>query len=182
MALMDIRVYGDPVLETPTLAVQEVDEDIRTLVADMYETMKAAPGIGLAAPQVGVSKRLCLVDLSAGAEPDQLMILINPEIIAEEGYQKEEEGCLSFPGVFGHVERPMNVTVRYMDLDGNKKEIEGDDLLARALCHEIDHLDGMVFINRMSPLKRRLVLKTIRKLQKDGQWEHRPGEGSEERA
>lgn len=182
MALMDIRVYGDPVLETRTEPVEKVDESIRKLVADMYETMKAAPGIGLAAPQVGVSKRLCLVDLSAGAEPDHLMVLINPEIISEEGYQKEEEGCLSFPGIFGHVERPLKAKVRYTDMEGNEKEIEGDDLLARALCHEIDHLDGVVFVNRMSPLKRRLVLKTIRKLQRDGQWEHRPGEGSEERA
>ncbi|NOY24005.1 MAG: peptide deformylase [Acidobacteria bacterium] len=182
MALMDIRVYGDPVLETRTKPVEKVDEAIRTLVADMHETMKAAPGIGLAAPQVGVSKRLCLVDLSAGSDPARLMVLINPEIIAEEGYQKEEEGCLSFPGVFGHVERPMKVTVRYTDLDGTEREIEGDDLLARALCHEIDHLEGVVFINRMSPLKRRLLLKAIRKLQRDGQWEHRPGEGAEERA
>jgi len=182
MALMDIRVYGDPVLETPTTSVKNADDSIRTLVTDMYETMKAAPGIGLAAPQVGVSKRLCLVDLSAGADPEKLMVLINPEIIAEEGHQKEEEGCLSFPGVFGFVERPMTVTVRYMDLEGNEKEVQGDDLLARALCHEIDHLDGVVFINRMSPLKRRLLLKTIRKLQREGRWEHRPGEGSEERA
>ncbi|NOZ12612.1 MAG: peptide deformylase [Acidobacteria bacterium] len=182
MALMEIRVYGDPVLEKKTEQIAEVDESIRKLVSDMYETMKAAPGIGLAAPQVGISKRLCLVDLSAGADPDQLKVLINPEITAEEGYQKAEEGCLSFPGVFGHVERPMNVKVRYTDLEGKKREIEGDELLARALCHEIDHLDGVVFINRLSPLKRRLVMKTIRKLKREGKWEHRPGEGSEERA
>ncbi len=182
MALMEIRVYGDPVLEKKTAQVEKVDESIRKLVSDMYETMKAAPGIGLAAPQVGVSKRLCLVDLSAGADPDKLIVLINPEIVSEEGYQKAEEGCLSFPGIFGHVERPMNVKVRYTDLEGTEKEIEGDELLARALCHEIDHLEGVVFINRMSPLKRRLVMKTIRKLRRERQWEHRPGEGSEERA
>ncbi len=182
MALMDICVYGDPVLETETEKVGKIDDDIRKLVADMYETMKAAPGIGLAAPQVGVSKRLCLVDLSAGAKPEQLLVLINPEIVAETGYQKAEEGCLSFPGIFGHIERPMNVKVRYTDLNGNAAELEGDELLARALCHEIDHLDGVVFINRMSPLKRRMVLKTIRKLQREGEWKHRPGEGSEERA
>ncbi|RLE18788.1 MAG: peptide deformylase [Acidobacteria bacterium] len=179
---MDIRVYGDPVLEKKTESVKTVDDDIRKLVADMYETMKAAPGIGLAAPQVGVSKRLCLVDLSAGSDPDRLLVLVNPEIISEEGYQKAEEGCLSFPGIFGHVERPMRVKVRYTDLDGGTQEVEGDELLARALCHEIDHLEGVVFINRMSPLKRRLVMKAIRKLRREGQWEHRPGEGSEERA
>ena len=165
MALLKIRVFGDPVLTRKGDRVDQVDERIRELVSDMVETMTAAPGIGLAAPQVGESLQLCLVDLSAGKDPDQLHVLINPEIVAAEGFQKEEEGCLSFPGIFGFVERPERVTVRYMDLDENMREIQGEGLLARALCHEIDHLNGEVFIYKMSPLKR------------EGRWEHVPGVG-----
>jgi len=177
MALLKIRVYGDPVLEKKGARIDQVDDRIRTLVADMVETMTAAPGIGLAAPQVGESLQLCLVDLSAGQDPDQLHVLINPEIVASKGVQKEEEGCLSFPGIFGFVERPERVTVRYMDLEGKTRELEGDGLLARALCHEIDHLNGQVFIRKMSPLKRKMVLKTIAKLKREGRWEHVPGVG-----
>ena len=170
MALMEIRLYGDPVLEKKGRKVAEVDDRIRKLVADMYETMKAEPGIGLAAPQVGESLQLALVDLSAGEDPDKLMVMVNPEIVEMEGEQREEEGCLSFPGIYGFVHRPARVKVRFHDLEGKVHEVEGTELLARAFCHEIDHLNGELFINKMSPLKRKMVIKTIRKMQKDGTW------------
>ncbi len=179
MARLDIRVFGDPVLEKKGKQVEQIDERIRTLVADMYETMKAAPGIGLAAPQVGESLQLCLVDLSAGEDPDKLLVMINPEIVEMEGEQREEEGCLSFPGIFGFVERPARVKVRFQNLEGETVEIEADELLARAFCHEIDHLNGELFIYKMSPLKRKMALKAIRKLEKEDQWSSYRPEGTE---
>ena len=179
MARLDIRVFGDPVLDRQGERIDEIDDRIRTLVQDMYETMKAAPGIGLAAPQVGESLQLCLIDLSAGEDPDRLLVMINPEIIEMEGQQREEEGCLSFPGIFGFVERPSRVKVRYQDMEGETKEIEGEELLARALCHEIDHLNGELFIFKMSPLKKKMALKSIRKLEKEGQWGSYRPEGNE---
>ncbi len=176
MAEMQVVVYGDPVLEQKGKPVENIDDEIRQLVADMYATLKAEPGVGLAAPQVGVSLQLALVDLSAGEDPDALMVMINPEIIEAEGEQREEEGCLSFPGIWGFVHRPARVKVRYQDLDGNWQEAEGTEFLARAFCHEIDHLNGELFINKMSPLKRKMVLKTIRKMQREGTWGRQPAE------
>jgi len=167
---LDIVVYGDPVLEKKGEKVKEINDEIKKLVEDMYETMKAAPGIGLAAPQVGKSLQLAIVDLSAGENPEERIVLINPEIVEEEGTQREEEGCLSFPGIFGFVERPYKVKVKYTDLDGKEKTIEGEGLLARALCHEIDHLNGILFITKLSPVKRQMVMKKIKKLMKEGRW------------
>ncbi len=168
--LLPIVVYGDPVLEKKGEKIKEINDDIKKLVEDMYETMKAAPGIGLAAPQVGKSLQLAIVDLSAGERPEERIVLINPEIVEQEGTQKEEEGCLSFPGIFGFVERPEKVKVKYTDLDGTEKIIEAEGLLARALSHEIDHLNGKLFINKLAPVKKRMVIKKIKKLMKEGRW------------
>jgi len=172
MGILKIVTYGDPVLEKKGEKVTNFDDSLKQLVEDMYLTMKQAPGIGLAAPQVGKSLQLCLVDLSAGEDKDQLIVLINPEIVEAEGEQKGEEGCLSFPGIFAQIERPEKVTVKYQDLDGNEKTIEGEGLLARAMCHEIDHLNGTVFVNKMGPVKKKMVLKQIKKLKREGKWEN----------
>lgn len=170
MAILKIVTYGDPVLEKKGEKIEKFDDELKKLVEDMYETMKEAPGIGLAAPQVGKSLQLCLVDLSAGEDRNQLHVLINPEIVEKEGYQKEEEGCLSFPSIFAYVERPEKVKVNYQDLDGNPQSVEGEGLLARAFCHEIDHLNGEVFVNKMGPVKKKMVLKQIKKLKREGKW------------
>jgi len=167
---LPIVVYGDPVLEKKGAKIKEINDEIKQLVEDMYETMKAAPGIGLAAPQVGKSLQLAIIDLSAGENPEERIVLINPEIVEEEGLQKEEEGCLSFPGIFGFVERPERVKVKYTDIDGTEKTIEAEGLLARALCHEIDHLNGILFITKFAPVKKQLVMKKIKKLIKEGRW------------
>ena len=167
---LPIVVYGDPVLEKKGEKVKEINDEIKQLVEDMYETMVAAPGIGLAAPQIGKSLQLAIIDLSAGENPEERLVLINPEIFEKEGLQKEEEGCLSFPGIFGFVERPERIKVRYTDLDGKEKEIEAEGLLARALCHEIDHLNGELFIFKFAPVKKQLVLKKIKKLMKEERW------------
>jgi peptide deformylase len=136
----------------------------------MFETMYASQGIGLAAPQVGVSKRLTVVDLSQGKDPAQKLVLVNPEVILAEGRQYEEEGCLSFPEIREKVVRAAKVRIRAQDEKGKWFEMDGEELLARAFQHEIDHLDGVLFIFRMSPLKRSLSLRKIRKMQRDGDW------------
>jgi len=173
MGILKIVTYGDPVLEQEGAKIKNFDEKLKTLVEDMYLTMKEAPGIGLAAPQVGESLQLCLVDLSAGEDKNQLIVLINPEIVEYSGQQKGEEGCLSFPGIFAQIERPEKVKINYQNIEGNNQTIDAEDLLARALCHEIDHLQGQVFVNRMGPVKKKLVLKQIRKLKKEGKWEEK---------
>ncbi|MCK7474229.1 MAG: peptide deformylase [Rhodopseudomonas palustris] len=170
MAVLPIVIFGDPVLETKTKKIRKIDDRIRRLVDDMYETMKTEPGVGLAANQVGESIRLAIVDASAGKDPGQLMVLVNPEIKGQSGTQKDEEGCLSFPGIHGFIERPLNLTVEYQDLEGQKKTLDAEGFMARILAHEIDHLDGIVFIRRMSPLKRRMVQKSIRQMMKEGTW------------
>ena len=161
MSLLDIRVLGDPVLRKETIVVPKVTDDIRRLADDMFETMYGAKGIGLAAPQVGRLERLAVVDVD-GAR----FTLINPEIVAQEGTVKGEEGCLSIPDIYADVERPKNVVVRAMDLEGNTYEVEATDLLARCLQHEIDHLDGKLFLDYLSVLKRTAAL-TKWKLQQD---------------
>ena len=170
MALRPIVLYPDPVLLTPTEPVAEVTEEIRILVRDMIETMHAEPGVGLAANQVGVPLRLMVVDLTAGEEPGQARTFVNPEIVAVEGSQVGDEGCLSFPGIVEVLERPERVTIRATDLDGRPVEETAEGFYARAICHEIDHLDGVVFLSRMSSLKRNLVKRRIRKLQESGEW------------
>jgi peptide deformylase len=165
-----IVTYPDPVLQRPSEPVSEFNEELRVLVDDMFESMYAAHGIGLAAPQVGVSKRLTVIDLSFQKEPEKKLVLINPEIIFREGKQYGEEGCLSLPDIHEKVSRAAKVKVRAQDVQGKWFETEGEELLARAFQHEIDHLDGVLFIFRVSALKRDLLLRKIRKLQKAGEW------------
>jgi peptide deformylase len=163
--------YGDPVLETPAEPWSEFDTaELRQLVADMFETMYAHKGIGLAAPQIAVSRRLTVIDVSAGEDPSQQIVLLNPEVIHKEGVQIGEEGCLSIPGFRENVKRAMKVRVRAQDVKGNFFEIEGEELLARAMQHEIDHLNGILFLSHLSALKRDLIKRKIRKLQKAGEW------------
>jgi peptide deformylase len=169
MALKIVK-YPEPVLEKPGEPVTEFNDELREFVAEMFETMYAAKGIGLAAPQVAVSKRITVIDLSSGKEPEQKLVLINPEIIAREGKQYEEEGCLSFPEIHEKVQRAGKVTVRAQDEFGKWFEMDGEELLSRALQHEIDHLDGVLFIFRMSGLKRDMILRRIRKAQREGTW------------
>jgi len=168
--ILTIVKYPEPVLEQPGEPVSEFNDELRKLVADMFETMYASQGIGLAAPQVGVSKRLTVVDLSQGKDPAQKLVLVNPEVILTEGRQYEEEGCLSFPEIREKVVRAAKVRIRAQDEKGKWFEMDGEELLARAFQHEIDHLDGVLFIFRMSPLKRSLSLRKIRKMQRDGDW------------
>jgi peptide deformylase len=148
----------------------EFDEELRTLAADMFESMYTAIGIGLAAPQIGVAKRVTVIDLSNKKDAKDKLVLVNPEIIHKEGKQVEEEGCLSLPDIRDKVARAAKVKVRAQDLEGKTFEMEGDALLARAFQHEIDHLDGILFPWRLSTLKRDLILRKIRKLQKSGEW------------
>ena len=170
MALRPIVKYGDPVLHSPAAPVERVDEAIRALFDDMVETMYAAPGIGLAAPQVGVPLRVIVIDLSVGEDPKQVIKLANPEFVERDGEQKHEEGCLSIPGYGGSPTRPLRVTVRGLGPDGDERIYSGADLLARAFCHEIDHLDGLLFVDRLSPLKRDLMKRKLRKRAREG-WE-----------
>ncbi len=168
--ILKIVKYPEPVLSQPGEPVTEFDKDLRKLVADMYETMYAAQGIGLAAPQVAVSKRVTVIDLSMGKDPAQKLVLVNPEVILREGKQYEEEGCLSFPEIREKIPRAAKVRIRAQDEKGKWFEMDGEELLSRAFQHEIDHLDGMLFIFRMSALKRDLTLRKIRKALREGKW------------
>jgi len=163
MAVREILIIGDPILTKKAEPVDAVDEEIVRLAWDMVETVHAAPGVGLAAPQVGVGKRIIVVDISVGDNEDDLHVLVNPEITAREGEAVSEEGCLSVPDVREKVARPYWVKVRGLDLEGRPVEVEGEDILARALCHEIDHLDGILFVEKLSPLKRALIKKRFKK-------------------
>ena len=168
--ILKIVKYPDPVLQQPGEPVTEFNDELRQFVADLFETMYASQGIGLAAQQVGVAKRVTVIDLSQGKDPEQKLTLINPEVIFREGRQYEEEGCLSFPEIREKVVRAFKVRVRAQDANGNWFEMDGEELLARAFQHEIDHLDGILFIFRMSALKRNLSLRKIRKMQSEGSW------------
>ena len=163
MAVRDILIIGDPILTRRSEPVDEITDDIVRLARDMVETVHAAPGVGLAAPQVGVNKRLIVVDLSVGEDKDSLHVLINPEIVFKEGEAVCEEGCLSVPDIKEKVARPYRVVARGLDIEGRAVEIEGEDLLARALCHEVDHLDGILFVDKLSSLKRALIKKRLKK-------------------
>ena len=162
--------FGDPVLETPGKPVEKFDAELQALVADMFETMYAANGVGLAAPQIGISRRVAVIDVTVGKNEEAKIVCANPEIVHTEGEQREEEGCLSIPGFRGHVARPQFVTVRAQDATGKEFEMRGEGLLARAFCHEIDHLNGVLFITHLSMLKRDLIKRKIRKLKKAGEW------------
>jgi peptide deformylase len=168
--ILKIVKYPDPVLSRPGEPVTEFDAELRKLVADMFETTYASQGIGLAAPQVGVSKRLTVIDLSMGKTPGDKLVIINPEIISKDGSLYEEEGCLSFPEIREKVKRHAKVRIRAQDEKGKWFEMDGEDILSRCFQHEIDHVDGTLFIFRMSALKRDLVLRKIRKMQRDGEW------------
>jgi peptide deformylase len=168
--IREIVTYPDPILQRPAEAIAAFDEELRTLAADMFESMYKALGIGLAAPQIGVGKRITVIDLSNQKNPDEKIVLVNPQIVHKEGKQREEEGCLSLPDIRDKVTRAAKVKVKAQDLDGKWIELEGTELLARAFQHEIDHLDGILFPWRLSALKRDLILRKIRKLQKTGEW------------
>ena len=171
MAIRPIVRWGHPMLHAPSSHVPEIDASVRALVKDMVETMYAAPGIGLAAPQIGVPLRLIVVDLSVGERKGGLITLVNPEFVAKEGEQRHEEGCLSVPGYAGTPVRPARVVVKGLDLEGESRVYEGTELFARALCHEIDHIDGLLFVDRLSPLKRDLLKRKLRKRARAGDWE-----------
>jgi peptide deformylase len=162
--------YGDPVLEKPGAAIKKFDAELEALAEDMFVSMYAAQGVGLAAPQIGKSMRLAVVDVTTGKNPEAKIVLVNPEIIHAEGEAREEEGCLSIPGFRGYVIRPQFVTVRAQNLKGETFEIRGENLLARAFCHEIDHLNGILFLQHLSMLKRDLIKRKIKKLRKEGEW------------
>jgi peptide deformylase len=162
--------FPEPVLQQPGEPVTEFDGELRKFVANLFETMYASQGIGLAAQQVGVAKRITVIDLSQGKDPAQKLVLINPEVISREGKQYEEEGCLSFPDIREKIARAAKVRIRAQDEKGKWFEMDGEELLSRAFQHEIDHLDGMLFIFRMSALKRDLNLRKIRKMQREGTW------------
>jgi peptide deformylase len=179
--LRPIVLLGDEVLEKPAEIVTNItDADIQ-LVKDMVETMYQAPGVGLAANQVGVSKRILVTDPSAGDKQDQLLTIVNPTIVSVEGEQFEDEGCLSVPGFTAAVVRPKIVVLKGVDLNGKDIEIEGRGLLARAFCHEMDHLNGKFFLDHLSFLKRDLIKRKIRKLIKQGEWEKDWDKPEEER-
>jgi peptide deformylase len=162
--------FGDPILEKPGASVKKFDADLQQLVEDMFASMYAAQGVGLAAPQIGLSLRLAVVDVTAGKNPEAKIVLANPEIIHAEGEVREEEGCLSIPGFRGYVMRPQFVTIKAQNAKGEPFEIRGENLLARAFCHEIDHLNGILFLQHLSMLKRDLIKRKIKKLRKLGEW------------
>lgn len=162
--------HGASVLHTPASAVPEIDEGVRRLVDDMVDTMYAAPGVGLAAPQIGVPLRVFVVDISVGRHPADLIVMINPVFVERDGLQVEEEGCLSVPGFNASVVRPQRAVVRGLDRGGEERTIEGRDLLARAFQHEMDHLDGTIFLDRLRGVRKDMIVRKIRKLQRAGRW------------
>ena len=168
--LHEVVKYPDPVLAQAGERVTEFTPELAQLVEEMFDSMYAAEGIGLAAPQIGISKQITVIDVSFKERPEDRIVLINPEVIDSEGKQIEEEGCLSLPDIRAKVERASWVKVRAQNEKGEVFEVEGKELLARALLHEIDHLHGVLFIDRISRLKREMVLRRIKKLQKNGEW------------
>jgi peptide deformylase len=162
--------YGDQVLHQVAAPVAELTNDVERIIDDMIDTMYAAPGVGLAAPQIGVPLRIFVVDLSVGREPDGLMVMVNPTFVEREGMQLEEEGCLSVPDFNATVVRPARAVVRGLDRMGTEYQREGTGLLARAFQHEMDHLDGTLFVDRLRGIKRDMILRKIRKLTRAGKW------------
>ena len=165
-----ILKYGDSILLEPARRVDTITSDIERLIDDMIETMYAAPGVGLAAPQVGVPLRVFVVDLSMGRDPASLIVMVNPEFVSREGLQLEEEGCLSVPGFNATVARPLHAVVKGLNRDRNEQVHEGKELLARAFQHEMDHLDGKLFIDHLRGIKREMIVRRIRKLTRAGKW------------
>jgi peptide deformylase len=163
MAVLEILKLGHPTLVKKAEPIIKIDGDVRRLAKNMIETMHAAPGLGLSAPQVNVSRRMITVDLSVGEKEGEVIVLINPEILEQEGKVIRDEGCLSVPEVFEKVARPQKIKLKGLDLDGRERLIEAADLLARVLCHEVDHLNGKLFIEWLSPLKRNLIKKKFKR-------------------
>jgi peptide deformylase len=170
MAVLKLVTWPNAILETPADPVTKFDDDLRKLADDMFETMYAAPGVGLAGVQVGIAKRLFVMDCSGGKDKSSRYFMANPEIILQEGKQDGEEGCLSIPGIYSKVQRSLRVIARGHDLKGKEYEIEGIELEARCLLHETDHCDGLLYVNRITPLKREIVKRKVKKLQKAGEW------------
>ena len=168
--LRPIVRYGSQGLQKPAAAVTDFNAELDRLIDDMVETMYAAPGIGLAATQVGVPLRVCVIDLSVGKRGGELHVLVNPEFVERDGMQLEEEGCLSLPGFTATVARPLRASVRALDRHGVERVVEATGLLARALQHEIDHLDGVLFLDRLRGIKREMIVRKIRKMQRTGNW------------
>lgn len=162
--------YGEPVLRQKAAPVAELTPRIDALIDDMRETMHGAAGLGLAAPQIGESLQVCLIDLSAGRRPDHLLVLINPDVVGRDGLQLKEEGCLSVPGIEATVPRPLRLTVRAQDRDGDVREIQAEGLLARAIQHEVDHLNGILFLDRLRPVYRWAITRRIARLRRAGKW------------
>lgn len=172
MALLKILHYPEPLLKQKSATVTEFNDELRQLAEDMAETMYEAPGVGLAAPQVGELKRLVVIDCSPSEEPADLLVAVNPEIIATEGDSVEEEGCLSVPGFWANVRRAETATLRYQDVEGNFHERTSDGLLGICMQHELDHLEGILFVDRLSPLKRSLFRKKYLKMLKEREQEN----------
>ncbi len=168
--IYNIVKYGDPVLEKPAAPITSFDDELRKLVDDMFESMYAAHGVGLAAPQIGISKRIAVIDVTFKEDPDAKIVLVNPEIIHTEGKLTSTEGCLSLPEFRENVTRPRKVTARAQDLNGKTIEVTGEELLARALVHETDHLNGKLYLSHISALKRDMLKRKVRKLIKQGEW------------
>ncbi len=168
--VLPILKYGALELKTPSKPITVFNGELEKIAKNMIETMYSAPGIGLAAPQIGLNIRLATIDLSVGEDPSQLIVICNPEIVSSSGEQKSEEGCLSIPEFSDTVVRPGNLSVKGQDIHGNKIRFEANELLARCFSHEIDHLDGILFIDRLSSLKKTLIRNKIKKLAKAGEW------------
>ena len=167
MSIRPIKIYPDPILRTDCAPVTEFDDELRGLVADIIETAHSAPGVGLAAPQIGVDRRVCIVDLSVGEDARALHTLVNPEIVKRQGSATDVEGCLSLPGITEKVTRPFEVRVEAQDVDGNAFVLEAEDWLARAICHELDHLDGVLFVDHLRGLKRERARRLLRRLERE---------------
>ncbi len=170
MSVLPIVKYGNDVLRVPTELITDFDDALQKFIDDMVDTMYAAPGVGLAANQVGVSKRLMVIDLSVGKRPNELHVFINPEMLEVEGESNEPEGCLSVPDFQEVVTRPGRVKLRYLDRNGKAREMWGEGLMARAMSHEVDHLNGHLFIDHLRGLKKERILKKIQKLARSGLW------------
>jgi peptide deformylase len=171
VAIRDIVKYGDPRLVARNEPLTDFDDpSLAALIEDLKQTCWAAPGVGLAAPQIGVNRHIAIVDLSVGKDPSQVLVLINPVVVDAQGSIRDEEGCLSLPDLVETVERPEKVTIEAFDERGAKRTLDGRDLLARAFCHEIDHLDQRLFVDRLSSLKRGLILRKVLKRRKQGAW------------
>jgi len=168
--ILPILKYGSSELRTPSKPVNAFDAELEKISRNMIETMYSSPGIGLAANQIGLNIRLATIDLSVGEDPNQLIVICNPEIVSAEGEQKNDEGCLSIPDFSDTVVRPLKMKIRGVDLHGDEVTYDADGLLARCFSHEIDHLNGILFVDRLSPLKRTLIRNRIKKLAKAGEW------------